>query len=143
MRRLDALGLVRLHELAEVLGRDADADPRLVHRDRVDARLAEPAVERLQPVGADAHEVVDELRPVVDVGREVDEAAHLGRHVPGADHVVEPPGLVADLLDHALEHRHVVEVGGREVAERGSFFSGSSPLSRKSWHDVPKPSSVR
>ena len=90
-----------------------------------------PAVERLQPVGADAHEVVDELRAVVDVHREVDEAAHLGGHVPRADDVVQPPGLVADLLDHALHHRHVVEVGGREVAQRRQLLLGLVALEQE------------
>ena len=62
----------------------------------MDPGLAQTPVEALQPVGADPHQVMHELGPVVDVHRQVDEPADLGRHVPRPDHVVQPPGLVPD-----------------------------------------------
>jgi len=129
--RLHALLVVRLDELAEVVGRDPYADPGLVHRDGMDPGLAEAPVVDLQPVCADTHQVVDELRPVVDVRREVDEPAHLGRHVPRPGDVVEPPGLVADPLDHSLEHAHVVELGRREVAQRRQLLLGLVALEQE------------
>ncbi len=131
VRGLHALHLVGLDELAEVVGRDADPDPGLVHRDRVDAGLAELLVEALEPVGADAHQVVHELGPVVDVRREVDEAADLGGHVPRADDVVQPPRLVADLLDHAGHDRHVVEIARGEMAQRRQLLLGLVALEQE------------
>ena len=59
VRGLHALLLVRLHELAEVLERDADADPGLVHGDGVDAGLAEAAASR------DHTWLVEQIREVI------------------------------------------------------------------------------
>ena len=124
MRGLDALDVVGLDELAVVRRVEAGPDPRVVHADRMDPRHAELRVVHLEPVGAEPHQVVDELRPVVDVHREVDEAPDRGREVPRRGRRVQPPGAVADLVHHALEDRHVVELGRGEVPHRRQQLLG-------------------